>query len=253
MSTKRPDQLPSGSNFGMQDIVIVEKNPDSSSKSLEKATISDFMGSALKFDPKRIGQNAITGSQSQIEWLISGMNTLAASNTNSLSNYSSYSQSNPGAEAPYVTPTPSITTTPTITPTVSVSATPNASPPPTPTITPTPSTSRPSSTKQITFSGPMPKFVIMPPEHRPEAYGFTSFSLFNNTSTTGNISEDFDGFLPDSFNPSQLGETLLQFEKFPGQDNLLIVATFLIDELNDIYDVQGLINSSSLTFTVSYS
>ena len=93
----------------------------------------------------------------------------------------------------------------------------------------------------------------MPPEHRPEAYGFTNFSLFNNTSTTGNISEDFDGFLPDSFNPSQLGETLLQLEKFPGEDNLLIVETFLIDEINDIYDVQGLINSSSLTFTVSYS
>lgn len=253
MATKRPDQLPSGSNFGMQDIVIVEKGPSLSSKSLEKATISDFMGSALKFDPKRIGQNAITGSQSQIEWLISGMNTLASSNTNALSNYSSYSQSNPGEETPYITPTPSITTTPTITPTVSVSATPNTSPAPTPTITPTPSTSKPSSTKQITLLGPMPKFVIMPLEHRPEAYGFTSFNLFNNNSTSSNINAAFQGLLPDSFGPSQLGETLLQFKKFPGEDNLLIIETYLEDLENGIYDMQGLINSSSITFTVSYS
>ena len=77
MATKRLDQLPSGSDFDMNDLVMIEQDPDTFDRKLVKTSLSDFMGSALKFDPERFGQNPITGFQSQFQWLMSSMNTLS--------------------------------------------------------------------------------------------------------------------------------------------------------------------------------
>lgn len=245
MATKRPDQLPSGSHFGFDDIVIVEKNPNKSSRSLEKTSISEFMGSALQFDPSRIGQNAITGSQSELQWLISSVNTIASSNTNEAIPYSSYIQQNPGKEQPYITQTPSISITPTVTPTT----TPVTSALPTPTITPTPTRTPQGQYNTITLEGPLPMIYSLPERFRPSKFGYTSWALVDHPTTIENINQDFEGQRPISFTPSSMEEEFFSMRQIVQGSNVMIIQTW-IEELGEIHPMGP---SSSVTFRIAYS
>jgi len=59
MPTKRPDQLPEEDDFSFEDILMVEKFPDSEQRRLYKTKLRNFIESALKFDSERAGSNAI--------------------------------------------------------------------------------------------------------------------------------------------------------------------------------------------------
>ena len=79
MPVKRPDQLPEGEDFNFEDILMVEKSPDSNERKLYKTKLREFMESALKMDPERIGSNAVLGLQSKFEWLIEQMDKISQS------------------------------------------------------------------------------------------------------------------------------------------------------------------------------
>ena len=136
MATKRLDQLPSGSDFEMNDIVMIEQDPDTFDRKLVKTSLSDFMGSALKFDPERFGKNPITGFQSQFKWLMESMTTLSqqGSLSSTIDSYSSIQAQDPFEANLLPTPTPTYTpsSTPLIPPTPTPTHTPPITPPPTP-------------------------------------------------------------------------------------------------------------------------
>ena len=117
MPTKRPDQLPEGEDFDFDDILMVEKDPDSPDRKLYKTTLRELMEAALKIDSERMGSNAIVGTQSQFDWLIEQMNKIQESNITNVDSYENYDSPTKELEESYVTPTP--TPTPSITPTVS--------------------------------------------------------------------------------------------------------------------------------------
>ena len=285
MATKRLDQLPSGSDFDMNDLVMIEQDPDTFDRKLVKTSLSDFMGSALKFDPERFGQNPITGFQSQFQWLMSSMNTLSNMSllSETLDPYAEV-QAADSTESQYLpTPTPSITAstsslipslTPTITPTV------------TPTITPTQSTPSMISTQQITFNGAEAEDLIaleIPNEYMPEFIGdyrlggqvlratgwdfVSNFGYYNQNDPTEPENYETTPFFdvykfpeyeayPYNFTRSSLGEKLYRFAKLEYGNNLSNrVAIAVVPQGADGYDFKTptpLIDGSSITFTIRY-
>ena len=283
MATKRPDQLPSGTNFEMNDLLMIEKDPDTFDRSLVKTSISDFMGSALKFDPERFGQNPITGFQSQFQWLMTSMNTL--SNVGLLSDaidpYSSVQQQDPN-EAQYL-PTP----TPSITPSNVPIITPSATPPITPSITPSSTPASFIQTKQFTFSGTNDNNLIareIPTEDMPEYIGNYRFgggvkqatgwefasnmgyyfqndpndpSEYDNSPFLDQDEPPFPVYnaFPDNFTKSVLDERLYRFEKAEyGADNSNLVAVSVVTFQQSEYSSlqTPLLDGSSITFTIRY-
>jgi len=247
MPTKRPDQLPSGQNFDFDDILIVEKNPNGSSRQLNKSTIRDFMKSATELDPERVGENPILGLQSSFEWMVQQINSLAQDPISPVTSYESFDSESKNAEQIYVSPTP----TPTITVTPTVSTTPFKSPTPTPTLTPTPSKTPYTRRVQITFQGPQPQSVALPISYLPEARGFTNWSIVGGTANEQTSLVNFFGYFPDSFTPSALNEVLIYVNKL--SDTHIQISSAIEDSEGDIEYLEGLFENASITFTIDYS
>ena len=290
MATKRPDQLPSGNNFDFDDLLMVEKNPNQIDRELLKTSISDFMDSALKFDPERFGENPITGFQSQFKWLMETVETLSKlpSLKDEVDSYEEVQRQDPIEKQFLPTPTPSIT------PTSSRTQPPPASPLPSPTPTPTPS--RPSfiANQSITFSvtnAAEEAFITktIPNQYMPEFIGDYKFGggvlratgwefVSNENYYSGNFYEYEDDnyasspFLddqsedsvppeyqayPDNFTPSPLQEKLYKFKKPPGdygreKSNLVYITTSVPNE--GVYSIveAAMFQTSSITFTIKY-
>lgn len=251
MPTKRPDQLPEGEDFDFNDILMVEKFPNSESRKLYKTKLRTFMESALKMDPERMGQNAILGLQSKFEWLVQQMETLAEANAFDIQKYSDFESDSKSNENEYIPPTPSITPSLTPTPTPSKDFI-----QPSPTPTPTPSATPPQTDYQITVNGSTSSFFDLPNNYLPQKFGFTSWEIVPGNASNG-ISPYFQGTRPDNFQPSLGGEKLSLFTRDSSSDSL-IVRTHIIrnegDEDNEeILNMGGIQNNSQLTFTIRYS
>ena len=195
MPTKRPDQLPEGSDFSLDDIILVEKSPDSPSKQLLKSTIREFMSSATQFDPENVGQNSIVGFQSKFEWMVAQMEKLQNNPAAGITPYEDFQSASKDQEIAAVTPS----VTPSVTPTVTPSMTPNLPPPP----TPSPSASPFPTETEITFSGPTIKKVMLPASFLPKARGFQSWSIKHNVNfdptPEGPLAATFFGLWPYDF------------------------------------------------------
>ncbi len=279
MATKRLDELPSGQNFEMNDLVMIEQDPDTFDRQLVKTSLSDFMGSALKFDPDRFGQNPITGFQSQFQWLMASMNTL--SNTSLLQDkidpYFSVQQQDPSESQFLPTPTPS--TTPSTTPLIPPSLTPTV----TPSITPTPSTASMLASQSITFSGSASEDLIalqIPIENMPQfindfnfgggvlkATGWefkSNYGYYNSNDPDDYPNSPFlkdeqfplyDAY-PDNFTKSSLDERLLRFQKleYGGSFSDRVAIAVVTPGANGYnFDLPTpLIDGSNITFTINY-
>jgi len=204
MPTKRPDQLPEGEDFDFEDILMVEKSPNSDARNLQKTQLRNFMESALKMDPERMGANAILGMQSKFDWLIAQMETLSNTETAGIQKYSDFSSESKNQEFPFITPSPS--PTPSITPTPSKTPIPPAV---TPSPTPTPSSTPPPSflDLQITFLGPKSNIIALPDQFLPEQNNFNTWQLIDG-GYNSNLHDNFQGYKPVSFTPSTLNEKL---------------------------------------------
>ena len=281
MATKRPDQLPSGKDFEMNDLVMIEKDPDTQERKLVKTSLSDFMGSALKFDPLRFGKNPITGFQSQFGWLMESMNTLSEMNmlSSSIDPYSQSSDPTEGAHMP--TPTPSAT--PSSTPLIPPTPTPTI----TPSITPTPSSPSMIAERSIIFSGQDSNGLIarqIPNEYMPEYIGSHRFGggvlaatgwefktnigyYFQNdpTDPTEYVASPFldpeappfpiYGAYPDKYTKSVLSERLYRFDKAEyGADESDRVAVSVVTKSQGEYTTlqTPIPDGGSIEFTIKY-
>lgn len=247
MPTKRPDQLPEGEDFNFDDILMVEKNPDSPDRKLYKTTLRELMEAALKIDPQRMGSNAIVGTQSQFDWLIEQMNKIQSSNITNVDSYDEFDSPTKDLEQSYVTPTP--TPTPSITPTPPTT--------PLPPITPSPSSSPKPPTKSflITIKGPQPQTVNLPIEYSPQIHGYNDWRI-ENGQDTDNVYIIYNGFFPESFAPTSAGEKLSILRKASStQLNIQTVIPGNIIEFlgveGPIKSSQGLIEPSEITFKVT--
>ena len=101
MPTKRPDQLPEGEDFDFEDILLVEKFPDSEQRKLYKTQLRKLMASALKIDPERMGNNAILGYQSKFDWLIKQMELLSSKGYLGIQEYHDYNSDTKDQEKQY--------------------------------------------------------------------------------------------------------------------------------------------------------
>lgn len=256
MPTKRPDELPEGEDFNFDDILMVEKNPDSPDRKLYKTTLRGLMEAALKIDPERMGSNAIVGTQSQFDWLIEQMNKIQSSKITNVDSYDEYESPTKDLEESYVTPTPtptpSITPTITLTPSVSPEPIDPSVPRPSPTSTPTPSVSRKplEMKKQITIEGRQNVIIPLPEEHKPERYGYNTWSIKPGRDTD-NVYINYFGVFPDLFKPSSMGERLMSFVQI--DQSFFRVEVGLIDSIGNLDSTQGLTSSSDITFTIIYS
>ena len=246
MPTKRPDQLPSGENFNFEDILMVEKDPDSSDRKLNKVTIRDFMKVASEFDPNRVGENPILGFQSSFQWMVEQVNTLSKNPINGITPYNEFESEIKNAEMTHVTPSPTPTTSISPTPTL----TPFRTPLPTPSVTPTPSKQF-ARRVQLTLNGPQPQFVSLPVNYLPEARGFTSWSILGGQANDNVSLVNFNGYFPDSFTPSALNEVLIFVNKTDNEH--IQISSAVEDEDGDIEFTEGLFESASITFTIDYS
>lgn len=290
MATKRPDQLPSGNNFDFDDLLMVEKNPNQIDRELLKTSISDFMDSALKFDPERFGENPITGFQSQFKWLMETVQTLTElpSLKDEVDSYEEVQRQDPVEKQFLPTPTPSIT------PTSSRTQPPPASP--LPSLTPTPTPSRPSfiANQSITFSvtnAAEEAFITktIPNQYMPEFIGDYKFGggvlratgwefVSNEAYYSGNFYEyedanyasspfiddqnedgvppEYEAY-PDNFTPSSLQEKLYKFKKPAGdygreKSDLVYITTSAPSQ--GVYSIveTAMFQTSSITFTIKY-
>lgn len=252
MPTKRPDQLPEGEDFDFEDILMVEKGPETEERKLYKSQLREFMKSALKMDPERMGENAILGMQSKFDWLIEQMEKLSSSPLIDVENYADYESPSKEKEQLYVTPTP--TPTPSITPTPSVTPEPidPGAPRPSPTPTPTPSVSGKPLTleKQIEIEGRQDIVFLLPEQHKPERHGYTQWQIKAGQDAE-NVYINFFGFFPDEFNNTALNEQLLSFIKV--NNELIRAEVGLVDSFGDLQSTQGMVEGSSMRFTIIYS
>ena len=248
MPIKRPDQLPSGSSFSFDDILLVEKDPNSDGKVLFKATLRDFMKSALQLDPERMGANPIIGLQSKFEWVVDQVEALGKNPLYPVSSYEGYVSDGKSSDDQYTSPTPTSTVTPTVTP----SSTPFKSPTPTPTLTPSITPSPNTSEKQITLKGYLNETILLPQEHLPKNNGYSEWEIKEGSVEVG-LSTYFEGVKPDSYSPTQLGEKLFTFKRLnEGEDFVFLNVVYDEDDHKKIF-VQGLERESSITFTIKYS
>jgi len=250
MPTKRPDQLPEGEDFDFEDILMVEKFPNSESRKLYKAKLRNFIESALKMDPERIGSNALLGLQSKFDWLIDQMDTLAEANAFNIEKYSDYDSNVKREESKYIIPTPSVT--PSFTPTPSPTL-PQIIPSTTP--TPTPSSTPAADQVFITINGSTPPVFDLPPNYLPKLKGYNDWFILDDSSTE-NISPYFRGNKPFSFTPSSAGEYLSLFSKGTEGDTI-IARTHIIrnegdEDLEEVINLGGLQSNSSITFKIKY-
>lgn len=252
MPTKRPDQLPEGEDFDFDDILMVEKDPDSPDRKLYKTTLRELMEAALKIDPQRMGNNAIVGTQSEFEWLIEQMKKLSDSPILNVNDYSEFDSPTKELEKSYITPTP--TPTPSITPTVSATPDFGGEPQPSPSVTPTvtPSASWKPASKTVTLRVEDFRSAIfeIPPSYLPEIHGYNNWNL-KNGEDTDNIYFLFSGFFPKSFTPSPMNEKLLTLRKLNETEIKLEVV--LLDDFGRVQDIQGLKNNSSIEIDIIYS
>lgn len=253
MPTKRPDQLPEGEDFDFDDILMVEKNPDSPDRKLYKTTLRELMEAALKIDPQRMGSNAIVGTQSQFDWLMEQMNKIQSSNLTNVDSYDEYDSPTKELEKSYITPTP--TPTPSITSTVPAAPVNTNLPQPTPLVTPTPSVSSKPLTKElkVKIDGPQAQVFDLPFEYSPVFHGYSNWRI-KAGSDTDNVYVLFNGFFPDDFQPSGAGEKLSVLKV---QSNKLNIQTVIPGDLIEFFNTegppktsQGLIMSSKIEFTI---
>lgn len=260
MPTKRPDQLPDipeDDDINFEDILMVEKSPDTNLRKLYKAKLRELMADGLRMDTERMGENAILGMQSKFDWLIAQMEKLADNPVVNVDAYNEFSSPSKDKEIPYITPTP--TPTPSVTPSP-IPPTPSPLPPgqpkpsPTPTPTPTPTPKAAQITLQVTLTGNNPQIVNLPQSYLPQAYGYSNWALKNGT-TIDNIYSGFAGFRPDSFTPSGSSEQLSTLKKV--SDTQLSIETVLLgpdDEFlgteGQVESSQGLLDGCSLTFSI---
>jgi len=261
MPTKRPDQLPEGEEFDFEDILMVEKDPNSSGRSLHKAQLRKLMQSALKMDPERLGENAILGLQSKFEWVIAQMEKLSDTQIANIEKYENFNSETKNKENSFITPTPSPSITPSITPSLTPLSDGEIRPShtPTPTLTPTPSLT-PETYKDIviTFNGPMAPVVPIPDQYSPSQNGFTKWEVIEGGSSL-NLYKDYNDASPVSFNPSDLQEELFEVKK--ELDNIKIMV-MKFEDFFDFFsgetfkletDVSGLVASSSIQIKIRLS
>jgi hypothetical protein len=241
MPTKRPDQLPEGEDFDFEDILMIEKNPNSGSRQLLKAEMRDFMISALKTDPQRMGSNAILGLQSKFDWLIAQMDKITESSILNIDNYDDFESPSKNEEGNYITPTPTPTTTPSITPS-STPLDPNQ-PKPSPTPTPTPTQTPKPLTKelQLEIQGSKGQILNLPFEYLPSTHGYSDWRIKNGTETD-NIYIIYNGYFPSEFIPSGAGERLSTLNKI--SKNRLSIETVIIGPTEDFLETEGLVRST---------
>ena len=247
MPTKRPDQLPEGEDFDFEDILMVEKFPDSESRKLYKTQLRKLMKSALQMDPQRMGENAILGMQSKFDWVIEQMNKLSDSSIIDLSTYEDFNSDSKDKEKPFITPSVTVTPTPSSTPLLDPSI---PRPSMTPTPTPTTSSKPLMMEKEITLKGRQNMIVILPELHRPERYGYTDWSIKPGQDNK-NTFFNFFGYFPDTFKPSAMSEKLMSFTQIDQKS--LRVEVGLFDSAGDLNSTQGLIKGSEIEFTIIYS
>lgn len=256
MPTKRPDQLPEGEDFDFDDILMVEKDADSETRKLYKTKLREFMRSALKMDPERLGENAILGTQSKFDWLVEQMEKISQSPIVDINDYDDFDSESKQKEQQYITPTPtpsaSVQPTPTPTPTVTTSPRDPNAPIPSATPTPTPSVSSKPLTKVVTFSVQDFHSAIfdIDPNYLPEVHGYNNWN-FVNGQDTDNIYTLFSGYFPKKFTPSLMGERLLTLRKLNNSQIKLEVV--LLDDFGRVQSIQGLKNNSSLEIDIIYS
>lgn len=254
MPTKRPDQLPEGEDFDFEDILMVEKDPGSDSRKLYKASLREFMESALEMDPKRIGNNAILGLQSKFEWLVSQMEKLVeAPVLNDLVKYDSFESETKDKEISYIPPSPSLT--PSITPTPTVTP---GLPQPSPSPTPTPTATLPAQERiiDVTFNGPLASLIELPDQYKPFQFGFSNWEIIDG-GFDQHLYHQYESPKPVSFSPSTLNEELFEVSRSTG-DNLKLIVMKYVDffdwftqeTLRIEDDVSGLVSSSSLTIRI---
>lgn len=253
MPTKRPDQLPEGEDFDFDDILMVEKDPDSSDRKLYKTTLRELMAAALKIDPQRMGSNAIVGTQSEFEWLIEQMKKIQASNITNVDSYDDFDSPTKELEESYVTPTP--------TPTPSITVTPitTSLPPTTPNPTPTPSATPRAATKTftLTIEGPQSQVLKLPIEYSPDVHGYSDWKI-EPGQDTDNVYLVFNGYFPDSFQPSGVGEKLSVLKKYSQKE--IFIQTAIPGSTTEFFgtsvegpsrSTQGLIEPSKITFRIT--
>lgn len=254
MPTKRPDQLPEGEDFDFDDILMVEKNPESGSRQLLKAKMRDFMISALKTDPQRMGSNAILGMQSKFDWLIAQMDKITQSPILNLDDYDNFDSPSKDEEKVYITPTP----TPTVTPSITPSGTPLDPNQPKPSLTPTPtptSTPKPTTKEfEIEIKGSKAQILNLPFEYLPSNHGYSDWRIKNGTETD-NIYIIYNGYFPNEFTPSGAKERLSRLNKI--SNDRLSIETVILGPNDDflgtegfIRSTQGLIDGSTLKFSI---
>jgi hypothetical protein len=246
MPTKRPDQLPEGEDFNFEDILMVEKFPDSESRQLYKTQLRKLMESALKMDPQRMGENAILGMQSKFDWVIEQMNKLSENNIIDVARYEEFDSASKEQEKPFITPSVTVTPTPSSTPTLDPSI-----PKPSMTPTPTPTTSSKPLTleKQITLTGPLNTICPLPIEHHPFTNGYNQWKIKAGQDNK-ETSLFFIGFFPDSYEPTVEFEKLSIFKKVDNKQLQLV--TEYLDDLGLTSSQQGLPPSSKITFTIIF-
>jgi hypothetical protein len=254
MPTKRPDQLPEGSDFNLDDILLIEKSPDSNAKQLLKSTIREFMSSATQFDPQNVGAVTILGFQSKFEWVVAQMEKLQSNPTANITPYAEFESEAKNQEVAATTPS----VTPTLTPTPTPSLTPFLTP--TPSITPSAS-SFPKETQWI-ITGRSTTTVSLPLDLLPIRRGYSSWKIKAGTFTgdeSGLLSANFNGFFPDSFESSQFDERLSMLFKVEGQDSVKVDTVLLetFDLGGEIFINEnsqlGLLENSQLIITIEYS
>lgn len=250
MPTKRPDQLPDGEDFDFEDILMVEKDPETSERKLYKSTLREFMDAALKIDPERMGSNAIVGMQSKFEWLIEQMEKIEASSLIDVDSYKDFDSPTKELEESYTTPTP--TPTPSITPTISATPADPNQPQPSPSVTPTPTSTPQSLTKEleVELNDFHVQILELPPQFLPEVHQYSTWRI-KPGQDTDNVYTIFSGFFPNSFQPSVLKERLLTLKKI--SETQLKIETALIDDFGQIFSIQGLKNGSTIKFTIILS
>ena len=252
MPTKRPDQLPEGEDFDFEDILMVEKDADSETRKLYKTKLREFMRSALKMDPQRLGENAILGTQSKFDWVIEQMEQISKSPIMAVEEYGVFESESKQKEQQYVTPTPTPSATPTPTPSdPTLTKDPNA-PQPSVTPTPTPSASSEPLTKVVTFSAQNFHSAIfdIDPAYLPEVHGYKNWNFINGQDTD-NVYILFSGYFPKKFSPSLMGEKLLTLRKLNNTQIKLEVV--LLNDAGIVQDIQGLKNNSSIEIDIIYS
>jgi len=256
MPTKRPDQLPEGEDFNFDDILMVEKNPDSPDRKLYKTTLRELMEAALKIDPERMGSNAIVGTQSQFDWLIEQMKKLTDNPIIDVDDYSDFESPTKDLEESYITPTPTPTTsvqpTPTPTPTVTTSTIDPNAPIPSTTPTPTPSVSAKPLEKelQIEIEGRQDIVLLLPEQYKTKRFGYSNWRI-KPGQDTDNIYINYIGYFPDQFINTGLNEKLLSLMKVNNES--LRAEVGLLDSENLLLSSQGLIEGSVLKITLIYS